>query len=170
MCQAWFLKVRIENKIAKFSWCLIGQRTPNPKPKTNGLAWIKPYFYLFLQHMVAQGNPNPFDNRPSNMRVFEELSIQPIIALVLRKGFGLYSLTVHFQFIVYLDAFKRKKNPLNKNQGQEPIHQKYTANENTSISNFLLTNNTWWAHSIFQWEHAAFACVVVLRSWVFEGV
>jgi hypothetical protein len=46
-------KVHVENKIAKFSCCLIGQQTPNPKPKTNGLAWIKPYFYLFLLHMVA---------------------------------------------------------------------------------------------------------------------
>jgi hypothetical protein len=29
----------------------------------------------------------------------------------------------------------RKKNPLNKNQGWEPIQQKYKANENTSIHN-----------------------------------
>jgi len=26
----------------------------------------------------------------------------------------------------------KKKNPVNKNQGWEPIHQKYKANENTS--------------------------------------
>jgi hypothetical protein len=51
MCQAWLLEVCVENKIAKFSCCLIGQQTPNPKPKTNGLAWIKPYFYPFLYHM-----------------------------------------------------------------------------------------------------------------------
>jgi hypothetical protein len=30
---------------------------------------------------------------------------------------------------------KKKKNPGNKNQGWEPIHQKYKANENTSIYN-----------------------------------
>jgi hypothetical protein len=30
---------------------------------------------------------------------------------------------------------RRKKNPVNKNQGWEPIHQNYKANENTSIHN-----------------------------------
>jgi hypothetical protein len=30
---------------------------------------------------------------------------------------------------------KRKKNLVNKNQGWEPIHQKYKANENTSRHN-----------------------------------
>ncbi len=29
----------------------------------------------------------------------------------------------------------KKKNPVNKNQGWEPIHQKYKANENTSRHN-----------------------------------
>jgi hypothetical protein len=31
--------------------------------------------------------------------------------------------------------WKEKKNPVNKNQGWEPIHQKYEANENTSRHN-----------------------------------
>jgi hypothetical protein len=31
--------------------------------------------------------------------------------------------------------FNKKKNPLNKNQGWEPMHQKYKANENTSRHN-----------------------------------
>ncbi len=30
---------------------------------------------------------------------------------------------------------KEKKNPINKNQGWEPIHQQYTAKENTSKHN-----------------------------------
>jgi hypothetical protein len=29
-------------------------------------------------------------------------------------------------------SFKKKKNPVNKNQGCEPIQQKYKANENTN--------------------------------------
>jgi hypothetical protein len=33
-----------------------------------------------------------------------------------------------------VEGFK-KKNPVNKNQGWEPIHQKYKANENTNRHN-----------------------------------
>jgi hypothetical protein len=39
---------------------------------------------------------------------------------------------VYFQICVFL---KEKENPVNKDQGWEPIQQKYKANENTSRHN-----------------------------------
>jgi hypothetical protein len=46
---------------------------------------------------------------------------------------GCYPTIIGLQSLL-LD-FVKKKNPVNKNQGWEPIHQKYKAKENTSRHN-----------------------------------
>jgi len=45
--------------------------------------------------------------------------------------------SIHIQQSIHIRHKRRegKKNPINKNQGWEPIHQKYKENENTSTHN-----------------------------------
>jgi hypothetical protein len=44
-------------------------------------------------------------------------------------------LSTILQFTFNIKEEKKKKKPVNKNQGWEPIHKKYKENENTSTHN-----------------------------------
>jgi hypothetical protein len=59
------------------------------------------------------------------------LSLLKIVAIVNIFGFIVYTIAI----MLVSCAQPKRKNPVNKNQGWEPIHEKYKANENTSRRN-----------------------------------